>query len=119
VAENIAWGSGSLASPEYIFRSWLESSEHRANILDPEYREIGIGTAMGEYQGYSDSTVYTVDFGVRQSSAPEEANTPVVANTPQGTNNPQGVDDSEGGNVTGMNLNLYQYLLRLFQLLGF
>lgn len=119
VAENIAWGSGSLASPEYIFRSWLESSDHRANILDPDYREIGIGTATGEYQGYSDSTVYTVDFGVRQSSAPEEANTPGVANTPQGTNNPQGVDDTEGGNVAGMNLNLYQYLLRLFQLLGF
>ena len=65
VAENIAWGSGSLASPEYIFRSWLESSDHRANILDPDYREIGIGTATGEYEGYSDSTVYTVDFGVR------------------------------------------------------
>jgi hypothetical protein len=63
--------------------------------------------------------VYTVDFGVRYSSAPEEANTPGVANTPQGTNNPQGVDDTEGGSVTGMNLNLYQYLLRLFQLLGF
>jgi hypothetical protein len=119
VAENIAWGSGSLASPEYIFRSWLESSDHRANILDPDYREIGIGTASGEYQGYSDSTVYTVDFGARQSSAPEEANAPGVVNTPQGTNNPQGVDDTEGGNVTGMNLNLYQYLLRLFQLLGF
>jgi hypothetical protein len=42
-----------------------------------------------------------------------------VVNTPQGTNNPQGVDDAEGGNVTGMNLNLYQYLLRLFQSLGF
>ena len=65
VAENIAWGSGSSASPEYTFRSWLESSDHRANILDPDYREIGIGTATGEYEGYSDSTMYTVDFGVR------------------------------------------------------
>ena len=120
VAENIAWGSGTKASPEYIFGTWLESSDHQANILDPDYREIGIGTATGEYQGYSDSTVYTVDFGVRQSSAPEEANTPGVANTPQGTNNPQGADDTEGGNVTGgMNLNIHQYLLRLFQLLGF
>ena len=71
VAENIAWGSGSLASPEYIFRSWLESSDHRANILDPDYREIGIGTATGEYEGYSDSTVYASLLLPKRPTPPE------------------------------------------------
>jgi NlpC/P60 family len=56
----------------------------------------------------------------------QEANTPAAANnnseeanTPQGTNNTQGADDTDGGNDTGMNLNIFQYLMRLLQSLGF
>lgn len=119
VGENIAWGSGSLASPENIFQGWMESSGHRENILDPDYREVGIGTAMGECEGYSDCTMYTADFGVRQSSAPQEG-----ADILQGTNTPQERADTsqrdeatQDSNATG--LNLYQYILRLLQSLGF
>lgn len=119
VGENIAWGSGSLASPENIFQGWMESSGHRENILDPDYREVGIGTATGECEGYSDCTMYTADFGVRQSSAPEEgANLPQETNTPQEeANTPQRDAVTQDSNVTG--LNLYQYILRLLQSLGF
>lgn len=119
VGENIAWGSGSLASPENIFQGWMESSGHRENILDPDYREVGIGTSTGECEGYSDCTMYTADFGVRQSSAPQEG-----ADIPQGTNTPQERADipqrddaTQDSNAT--ELNLYQYILRLLQLLGF
>jgi len=119
VGENIAWGSGSLASPENIFQGWMDSPGHRENILDPDFREVGIGTATGVCEGYSDCTMYTADFGLRQSSAPEEG-----ANLPQGTNTPQERDDTpqrddatQDSNVTG--LNLYQYILRLLQMLGF
>ena len=56
----------------------------------------------------------------------QEANTPAAANnnseeanTPQGTDNPQGADDTDGGNGTGMNLNIFQYLWRLLESLGF
>src|SRR5918998_2890417 len=56
----------------------------------------------------------------------QEANTPGAANnnseeanTPQGTNNTQGADDTDGGNDTGMNPNIFQYLMRLLQSLGF
>ena len=54
------------------------------------------------------------------------ASTPAAANndsdeatTPQETNNTQGADDTESGNDTGMNLNIFQYLMRLLQSLGF
>ncbi len=97
VGENIAWGSGSLASPENIFQGWMESSGHRENILNPDYREVGIGTASGECEGYSGCTMYTADFGLRQSSAPEE-----------GADVPQGDEAIQDSNATG--LNLYQYL---------
>jgi uncharacterized protein YkwD len=119
VGENIAWGSGSLASPENIFQSWMESSGHRENILNPDYREVGIGTATGECEGYSGCTMYTADFGLRQSSAPEEgADIPQETNTPQErADTPQRDEITQDSNAT--RLNLYQYILRLLHSLGF
>ncbi len=119
VGENIAWGSGSLASPENIFQRWLDSPGHRENIFDSDYREVGIGTATGVCEGYSDCTMYTVDFGVRQSSAPKEgADIPQGATTLQErADTPQRYDTIQDSNATG--LNLYQYILRLLQSLGF
>lgn len=43
VAENI--GSGAASSAE-IMQNWMESSAHRANILNPRAREIGVGYAF-------------------------------------------------------------------------
>jgi uncharacterized protein YkwD len=64
-AENIAGGSGSYGSPSNIFKRWMGSSGHRANILDGRFREVGIGTYTGSYKGKRGYTMYTVDFGVR------------------------------------------------------
>ena len=40
VAENIAAGS---ATPEAVVEQWMNSPGHRANILDPELKELGVG----------------------------------------------------------------------------
>lgn len=65
--ENVAWGSaGSYSSPETRFKAWMNSPEHRANILNGTFREIGIGTATGTFKGYRNATTYTVDFGTRR-----------------------------------------------------
>jgi uncharacterized protein YkwD len=65
LAENIAWGSGTLGEPSTIFTNWMNSPGHKANILNPNLREIGIGVASGTFQGYSGARVYTADFGTR------------------------------------------------------
>jgi uncharacterized protein YkwD len=65
VAENIAWGSGTLGDPSTIFANWMNSAGHKANILNGSLREIGIGVASGTFQGYSGARVYTADFGTR------------------------------------------------------
>ena len=62
VGENIAWGSGPLATPHKIVKRWMDSSGHRANILHPEYRDQGVGVATGNPQGGSGAT-YTNVFG--------------------------------------------------------
>ncbi len=43
--ENIAMGQ---RSPEEVMRSWMKSSGHRTNILDPNFTSIGVGF----YNGY-------------------------------------------------------------------
>jgi uncharacterized protein YkwD len=42
LAENIAEGQD---SPEEVFTSWMESPGHRANLLNPDVRHVGVGHA--------------------------------------------------------------------------
>jgi len=68
LGENIAWGTGPLATAAGIHRSWMQSPGHKANILRRQFREIGIGVALGApspTRGQVGAT-YTADFGVRR-----------------------------------------------------
>ena len=65
IGETIAWGSGDLASPSSIVRSWLRSAGHRAILLDGRYDDVGIGIALGAPGGSSGAT-FTGDFGARR-----------------------------------------------------
>lgn len=67
VAENLAWGSGSLGTPREIVRAWMKSPGHRRNMLDRRYREIGIGViANGPVRTDLPTATYTTTFGVRR-----------------------------------------------------
>jgi uncharacterized protein YkwD len=65
LGENIAYGSGSYGAPDPIFNNWMNSTLHRANILNGSFRQVGIGVRLGTYQGYPGVNMYTVDFGTR------------------------------------------------------
>ena len=71
-AENIYWGSGTFGTPRSAFAWWMDSPGHKANILDPAFRQIGIGVRKGQFVDPATGTVhngalmYTVDFGVRR-----------------------------------------------------
>ena len=43
-AENIAWGQQDAAE---VMDSWMDSSGHRANILDCSLTRLGVGIAQG------------------------------------------------------------------------
>jgi uncharacterized protein YkwD len=65
LGENIGWGSGEYATPGETVKGWMESSAHRANILNRRFRHIGIGVAIGapeDTQGMPAAT-YTTDMG--------------------------------------------------------
>jgi uncharacterized protein YkwD len=60
--ENLAWGNGTYAEASSIVAEWLASPEHRANLLHPGWRRIGIGLARGTFMGNGGATVVTADF---------------------------------------------------------
>lgn len=60
--ENLAWGTGPQGSPRAIFRAWMHSPEHRANILG-HFAQIGIGLRVGNLDGHADTHVWTQHFG--------------------------------------------------------
>jgi uncharacterized protein YkwD len=64
LGENIAWGSGALATPQAIVNGWMHSPGHRANILRGQFKDIGIGIRLGAPgQGLSGGATYVTDFG--------------------------------------------------------
>ncbi|MGI8911147.1 MAG: CAP domain-containing protein [Rubrobacteraceae bacterium] len=71
VGENIAWGSGELGAPDNIFEAWMDSDGHRHNILDEDFRQIGIGMSQGDFETrdgnvYAGSRMYAAEFGARR-----------------------------------------------------
>lgn len=44
VGENVAMG---YTSPEAVMKGWMNSSGHRANIMNRGYVKIGVGVAKG------------------------------------------------------------------------
>jgi uncharacterized protein YkwD len=65
VGENLAWGTGSYGTAKVIVQEWLTSPEHRANLLRPGFRWVGVGAAVGRFVGRSGATVVTADFAGR------------------------------------------------------
>ena len=68
VGENLAWGSGELATPAQTVKAWMASPGHRANILRPGFREIGIGVVEGTPRADAGAgATYASAFGARST----------------------------------------------------
>jgi uncharacterized protein YkwD len=65
VGENLAWGTGPYGVAKVIVQEWLASPEHRAILLRPGFRWVGVGSAVGTFVGRSNATVVTADFAGR------------------------------------------------------
>lgn len=64
VGENLAWGSGALATPAAIVRAWMNSPGHRRNLLSAEFHYVGLGIVAGNPRANTGAT-FTTDFGQR------------------------------------------------------
>ncbi len=62
LGEDLAWGTGTLATPEAIVTAWMNSPAHRRILLLRRFRVVGIGIATGTPFS-PDGATYTADFG--------------------------------------------------------
>ena len=77
VGENIAWGTGSYGTPRQAMNGWLHSTGHRENILNADYRELGIGYLSDQtFEGYSGASLWSQEFGARTPAAATQATVP-------------------------------------------
>ncbi|HEX4733615.1 MAG TPA: CAP domain-containing protein [Thermoleophilaceae bacterium] len=66
VGENLAWGNGGLSTPQAIVNGWMNSAGHKANILAPDYKDIGLAACMGApLTTVTGGTVYVNNFGAK------------------------------------------------------
>ena len=69
VGENLLWASPEIDAEETV-RRWMRSPMHRANLLMPRWRDIGLaavraGSAPRAFRGL-EVTIVTAEFGVRR-----------------------------------------------------
>ena len=59
--ENLAYG---FANSGDVVKAWLNSPEHRANMLNANYRDVGFGVAeSANYQGHGPETIIVAMYG--------------------------------------------------------
>jgi uncharacterized protein YkwD len=68
LGENLMWGTDDLASPRAIVAAWMRSPSHRRNVLNPRFREFGVGSVFGAPQRMEAGTsaeTYATEYGYR------------------------------------------------------
>lgn len=77
--ENLAQG---FADEETLNTAWMNSPTHRANIMNPVYKKVGIGVATGMYEGRQ--VVFVAqEFANPYMSEPTLAKAPAVPTVAQ------------------------------------
>jgi uncharacterized protein YkwD len=67
--ENLAWGAPDISASRTV-TNWMNSPGHRANILNPLWRYIGVAAVhvddpAGYYRSWDDVTIVAAEFGWR------------------------------------------------------
>ena len=60
VAETLTWGASRRSMPLRLVASFMQSSMHRSILLDPIYRDLGVGLAAGMPAGSAAGTSATL-----------------------------------------------------------
>lgn len=81
--ENLAYGFG---TSDQIMAAWMQSPEHRANILNADYQDVGFATAnVANYVGTGAQSIIVAEYGepvgMYNAASNSTASTPVVLGT--------------------------------------
>jgi len=84
--ENLAIG---YTNSSELHNAWMNSPSHRENIMNPNFRDIGIAVVDGDYEG-APTTIVVQEFGSTETSQPVAENqtqTEEISNTTNGSEN--------------------------------
>lgn len=62
IGENIAEGQTSV---DEVMKTWMNSPGHRANILNPPFRELGVGLVIGQARNGEYRVIWVQNFGAK------------------------------------------------------
>jgi uncharacterized protein YkwD len=63
LGEALAWAAAGRATPTGLVNLLMASPEHKAILLDPAYRDIGVGVQTGVPVGGTTGSTLTLDLG--------------------------------------------------------
>lgn len=86
--ENLAIGYGDSAE---LHNAWMNSPTHRENIMNPNYREIGLASVDGVYEG-ANTTIVVQEFGSNTTQSPV-----VVEQNNENVNSNENLVNTSGG----------------------
>jgi uncharacterized protein YkwD len=67
VGEVLAWGTFRRATPRRTVANWMDSPPHRRVLLEPRYKDLGVGAALRTPSSGDDpGATYAAVFGVRR-----------------------------------------------------
>jgi hypothetical protein len=96
--ENLAYG---FSTSDQIITAWINSAEHRANVLG-DYQDVGFGFANGSNYQHGQNTVVVAMYGLPSTEKPAvtatSASTP-QSNTPASSQYVNGVTSIVSGNA--------------------
>ena len=70
LGEDLGWAPPPVASADAVVGAWMESPGHRAVILDPEFREVGIGIVTRAPTGARAGATFVLEMGAMVACGP-------------------------------------------------
>ncbi|MDO8184325.1 CAP domain-containing protein [Conexibacter sp. JD483] len=65
VGENLAWGSAPAGDAAWVMDAWMNSRDHRANLLRASFRDVGLAAVAGApVDADGPRATWAADFGI-------------------------------------------------------
>ncbi len=65
VGENLAWGAAPAGDAAWVMSAWMNSRDHRANLLRASFRDVGLAAVAGAPVAADGArATWAADFGV-------------------------------------------------------
>jgi uncharacterized protein YkwD len=73
LGEDLGWAPADVANAQAVVAAWMASPSHRSVILDPDFREIGVGIVGRPPTGTAPGATFVLEMGAMRACARQAA----------------------------------------------